>query len=336
MDHNFYLYIDKIYQMTLQQLEYIVAVAETRHFGKAAEKCFVTQPTLSMMIHKLEEEWGLRIFDRRRQPISVTRDGENIIRMAKKVLQESRQMRDYLAAQKNEFAGDLHLTIIPTLAPYLLPRFLHQFAQACPDLKIKVTEMTTAQMLEALDNGSADIGIAASPVEHPNCREIPLFYEEFSAYVAQEEKLPEKKYLLAKDFKLHKLWLMEEGHCFRNQVLQVCHLHNHAEDQIHYEAGSIETLINLVDYQKGVTLIPKLAELQLSTHQLKKIRRFAEPRPARQVSLIVGTDYIRIKLLERLKKHIKDTLPPEILRSDKKPKYVNRIGITANKASKTN
>ncbi len=312
--------------MTLQQLEYIVAVAETRHFGKAAEKCFVTQPTLSMMIQKLEEEWEIKIFDRRKQPILPTLDGEKIIGMARKVLNESRKMRDYLYAQKNEFSGDLNLAIIPTLAPYLLPRFLHEFALACPELKIRVTEMTTAQLLAALDNAEIDIGIAASPVEHENCKEIPLFNEEFSAYVAHEEKLPEKKYLMPKDIRLHKLWLLEEGHCFRNQVLQVCHLKSHTADQIQYEAGSIETLINLVDHQKGVTLIPKLAELQLNANQLKKIRRFAEPRPSREISLITSSDYIRNKLLERLKQHIIASLP-EVILEEKKPKQLIRIGI---------
>lgn len=315
--------------MTLQQLEYIVAVAETRHFGKAAERCFVTQPTLSMMIHKLEEEWGLKLFDRSRQPISVTRDGEKIIAMARELLRESKRMRDYISAQINEFDGELQLSIIPTLAPYLLPRFLQQFARACPNLKIKVRELTTAQMLAALDAGSTDIGIAASPVMHESCQEIPLFYEEFSAYVAHEEKLPGKKYLLPKDIRLQRLWLMEEGHCFRNQVLQVCHLRKRTEDQIQYEAGSIETLINLVDHQKGVTLIPKLAELQLTAVQRKKIRVFAEPRPAREVSLIVRKDFIRTNLLERLKSYLLASLPEEILKLDKKTKGIQRIGIGA-------
>ena len=238
--------------MTIQQLEYIVALDECRHFVKAAEKCFVTQPTLSMMIHKLEEEWGLKLFDRTQQPVIPTKEGEEIIKLAKAAILKTRFIKEYIDGLKGELKGEIQLGIIPTLAPYLIPLFLAEFIKSAPFLKISIREMITPQIIAAIDAGTIDVGILATPVNEPSLSEHPLFYEEFYAYASSDEKLPKKKYLLPKEIKIDRLWLLEEGHCFRNQVFNLCQLKKQEPSSFSYEAGSIETLINLVDHNKGV------------------------------------------------------------------------------------
>lgn len=304
--------------MTIQQLEYIVAVDEYRHFVKAAEKCFVTQPTLSMMIHKLEDEWGVKVFDRTKQPVVPTREGEELIKLAKAAILKTRFIKEYIDGLKGELKGDIHLGIIPTLAPYLVPLFLAEFIKSAPLLKISIREMTTPQIIEALDTGAIDIGILATPLNESGFTECPLFYEEFYAYASKDEKLPKKKYLLPKEIKIDRLWLLEEGHCFRNQVFNLCQLKRQEASSFNYEAGSIETLINLVDHNKGITIIPKLAEINLKPSQRKNVREFADPKPVREISIVVKNNFIRKKIIDQLKNAITNSLPVEMLNQKSK------------------
>lgn len=309
--------------MTIQQLEYIVAVDECRHFVKAATKCFVTQPTLSMMIHKLEEEWGIKVFDRSKQPIIPTKEGEEIIKLAKGVLLRARFIKEYIDGLKGELKGEIQLGIIPTLAPYLVPLFLTEFIRQLPLLKISIKEMSTPQIITSLDNGTIDIGILASPVNESGITEYPLFYEEFFVYASVHEKLPKKKYILPKEIKTDKLWLLEKGHCFRNQVFNLCQLKKQKAASFKYEAGSIETLINLVDHNKGITLIPKLAEMNLKTSQRKNVREFSNPKPAREISIVVKNNFIRKKIIDHLTNTIIKCLPNDML--NKKNKKIATI-----------
>lgn len=304
--------------MTIQQLEYIVAVDECRHFVKAAKKCFVTQPTLSMMIHKLEDEWGVKIFDRTKHPVVPTKEGEEVIKLAKAAILKTRFIKEYIDGLKGELKGDIRLGIIPTLAPYLVPLFLAEFIKSSPLLKIFIKEMTTPQITVALDTGDIDIGILATPVNESGLTEYPLFYEEFYAYASAYEKLPKKKYLLPKEIKIDRLWLLEEGHCFRNQVFNLCQLKKQGASSFNYEAGSIETLINLVDHNKGITLIPKLAQMNLKNSQKKNVREFANPKPVREISLVVKNNFIRKKIIDRLKNAITNSLPAEMLNQKSK------------------
>jgi LysR family hydrogen peroxide-inducible transcriptional activator len=290
--------------MTLQQLEYIIAVEREKHFARAADKCFVTQATLSMMIKKLEEELGVRIFDRSRQPVTVTRDGEEIISRAKKILGESYMMREYVREMKSEVSGEVRIGIIPTLAPYLLPRFLRSFSDRFPHLAIKIRELITSGIVHQLRTGELDIGILATPLNEQGLKEYPLFYEEYIAYASKNENLPGKKYLLPKEINTRHLWLLEEGHCMRNQMLNLCSLKKKEDNNLNYEAGSIETLINLVDNSDGITIIPRLATLKMTSAQQKKLHEFAPPKPARQISLIVNTSFPRTKLLQHLQEAI--------------------------------
>ena len=306
--------------MNLQQLDYIIAVDAHRHFAKAAEKTFVTQPTLSMMIQKLEEELGVRIFDRSKQPVVPTREGEEIIARAKQIMSDVGRMREFAKQLKHEISGEMKLAVIPTLAPYLLPLFLKSFAEEHPLLKISIRELVTDEIINSLKNGDIDIGLLATPLNDARLEEHPVFYEEFFAYVAASEKLSKKKYLLPKDIDLSKLWLLEEGHCLRNQVLDLCELKkkDFQSNRLHYESGSIETLKNLVDHHQGITILPHLATLDLSKKQKEKIREFAHPKPVREISLVINKNFHRTSLLEALKLEIEKQLPPTIGKAQRK------------------
>jgi LysR family transcriptional regulator, hydrogen peroxide-inducible genes activator len=207
--------------LNLQQLEYVIAVDKYRHFVRAAEHCYVTQPTLSMMIQKLEEEFGLKIFDRSKKPVEPTKEGQEIISRAKELLSKAALLKAYATELKGEIAGELHLGIIPTLAPYLLPLFLKSFTEQYPDLKVYIKEMITAEIIEKLKNGDLDVGLLATPLSEPSLAEHLLFYEEFYGYSSLQQASAGKKLLLPKEIDLNQLWLLEEGHCMRNQVFNL-------------------------------------------------------------------------------------------------------------------
>lgn len=299
--------------MNIQQLEYILAVDNYRHFETAAEKCNVTQPTLSMMIRKLEGELGIRIFDRTRQPIEPTPEGREILLRARQIVADVTMLKEFAKGLKSEVSGEIRLAIIPTLAPYLLPLFLPSFVEKYPQLRVKISELVTRDIIDALKHGDVDIGLLATPLHDSKLVEHPVFYEEFFAYTS-DEKASKKKYLLPKDIDLSKLWLLEEGHCFRNQVFNLCELKmkDLESDRLHYQAGSLETLKNLVDHNKGITILPLLATRDLTKSQLKKIRSFAPPKPVREISVVVNSNYSRKSILDALKQAIEDCMPSEV------------------------
>jgi LysR family transcriptional regulator, hydrogen peroxide-inducible genes activator len=300
--------------MTLTQLEYIVAVDHFRHFVRAAEACFVTQPTLSMQIQKLEQELGILLFDRSKQPITPTRRGIAVIEQARKVLSEASQITEMVQHRKNVITGDLRLGIIPTLAPYLLPLFLRAFTRRHPQVKLIVGEYTTEIMLTKLREGRLDLGILVTPLNDPAFTEQVLFYEELIAYVAKGDLLAKKHYLLAKDIDPNKLWLLEEGHCFRSQILNLCELRrSSAEGAVfEYEAGSIETLRRMVERNDGITILPELATLDLNATQQKLLRFFKHPAPVREVSVVAHRDFEKKRLTELLRKEILQHLPDKV------------------------
>lgn len=305
--------------MNFAQLEYIVAVDNHRQFSIAAEKCFVTQATLSMMIKKLEEELDVQIFDRSRQPVKPTREGEQVILRARQVLAEANSLKESVKDLRGEISGELHLGIIPTLAPYLLPLFLKSFTEHFPDLQVYIKELVTDEIIEELKTGELDLGLLATPLNEPLIAEHPLFYEEFFAYASRNEKLSRKKYLLPKEIYADHLWLLEEGHCLRTQIFNLCELKykDPSSKGLHYQAGSIETLINLVDKNDGITIVPYLATQLLKPGQKKNLREFARPKPGREISLVTGKNFPRKKLLEHLRDHIQQAVPEHMLSSAK-------------------
>jgi LysR family hydrogen peroxide-inducible transcriptional activator len=297
--------------MNLQQLEYIVAVDATRHFAKAAEACFVTQPTLSMMIQKLEAELDLILFDRSKQPIEPTKEGEVVISQAKIILKQAHQLKSFAMELKGEISGELKIGIIPTLAPYLLPWFLSGFSKKYPQLKIYIKELVTEEIIQELKRGNLDMALLATPVLQDQIVEEVLFYEEFLAYTSKGDRLSKKKYLMPDDIDTSKLWLLQEGHCLRNQIFQFCELtksHLHGGN-LNYEAGSIETLINLVDKQEGITIVPRLATITMSAAQQKRLVEFSNPKPVREISLISMKNYPRKKIRTTLFQYIKENIP---------------------------
>ena len=304
--------------MTLVQLEYIIALDAARHFAKAAESCHVTQPSLSMQVQKLEEELGMQIFIRT-NPVTTTETGQIVIEQAKKILSESRMMQQLVHQEKNIVAGTLKIGIIPTLAPYLLPKFLQAFIKQYPLVRLSIHELTTENIIRQLKNGSLDAGILATPLNVADLKEHFLFNEEFVAYVSRKEKVFAKKYLLPGDIDVHRMWLLEEGHCLRSQVMNLCALQKDASIEKHfdYAAGSIETLKNFVDKNGGITLLPELATHDMNKTRKNMLRYFKSPAPVREISLVTLKTYAKTRLIDIFRQTILDNLPVQMRQKKK-------------------
>ncbi len=311
--------------MTFTQLAYIVAIDNSRHFAKAASQCFITQPTLSMQVQKLEEELGLKIFDRTKQPVVPTEAGAAIIEQARKILGEKSMIEEIVQQKKGVITGLLKVGIIPTLAPYLLPLFIQKFIRKYPLVKLTVTELTTELIITKLKEGKIDVGILVTPLDEQGIKEQPLFYEEMVAYVSKKDKAFQKTYMLAQDIDPNHLWLLEEGHCFRSQIINLCELRKASAEGGHfdYEAGSIETLRRLVEQNDGITILPELATLDLTSKQMQLIRHFKQPAPVREVSMVIHRDFVKKRLVELLKQSILDSLPEKIKKN--KPRNIIEI-----------
>jgi len=300
--------------MTFVQLEYLVALDACRHFSTAAQRCFVTQPTLSMQIQKLEEELGIKIFDRSKQPVIPTEAGMEIIEQARKILAEKNVIGEIAQAKQGVMIGELRIGIIPTLAPYLLPLFVQAFNKKYPQVKLVVNEMMTEYIITRLREGRIDVGILVTPLQENGIKEHVLFYEELLAYVSRKNSAYAKTYVLPQDIDPNKLWLMEEGHCFRSQIVNLCELRRSSELTSHfeYEAGSIETLRRMVEMNDGITILPELTTLDMTTRQLQLIRHFKKPAPMREVSIVVHRDFVKKRLIEALKEEIIAAVPERI------------------------
>jgi LysR family transcriptional regulator, hydrogen peroxide-inducible genes activator len=300
--------------MTLVQLEYIVALDRYRHFAAAASNCFVTQPTLSMQIHKLEEELGIKIFDRSKQPVIPTEAGAEVIEHAKRIISERDQLHEMVHTRKGVISGELRVGIIPTLAPYLLPLFVHRFTEKYPNVKLIVNEMMTDLIISRLREGTIHAGILVTPLQEYGIKEDVLFYEELLVYVSKNNDNFRKNYVLAQDIDPNKLWLLEEGHCFRSQIMNLCELQKASKEghSFEYEAGSIETLRRMVELTDGITILPELATMDLNSKQQQQLRLFKRPAPMREVSLVVHRDFVKKRLIEILKKEIIAAVPDKI------------------------
>lgn len=301
--------------MTLQQLEYILAVERYRHFGRAAEACNVTQPTLSAMIGKLEEELNAKLFDRNRQPICPTPVGEQVLRQAKEVLAQADSIKDIVEEEKHSLNGTFRVGILPTIAPYLLPRFFPQLMKKYPTLDIRVREMKTHEIKEALLQGDIDAGILAQIEGLEEYEQTHLFYEKYEGYVSREDALFAKETLRTSDVASSRdLWLLDEGHCFRDQMVRFCQMKSSQTSQLAYNLGSMETFMRMVESGKGITFIPELAVMQLSGEQKDLVRPFAIPVPTRQLILITNRNFIRQTLLDVIVKEIQASVPKEMLK----------------------
>ena len=299
--------------MTIQQLEYILAVDQFRHFAKAAEHCRVTQPTLSAMIQKLEEELGVKLFDRGVSPVSPTPIGKKVIDQARVILSEAGQVKEIISEEKHSLSGIFRLAVLPTIAPYLLPRFFPQLMEKYPQLDIRVAEMKTQDIRQALSSGEVDAAIIASLLEDSSLSEETLFYEQFYGYISRKEPLFKHDVIRTSDITGERLWLLDEGHCFRDQLVRFCQMEAVKLNQMAYRLGSMETFMHMVENGKGITFIPELAMMQLPEERKELVRPFAIPRPTRQIVLVTRKDFIRNSVLEVLKEEIRAAVPKEML-----------------------
>jgi len=297
--------------MTLQQLEYVLALDKTRHFVRAAESCGVTQPTLSAMVQKLEDEMDCKIFDRSQQPIEPTEIGKEIIKQAHVIVYLVNQLKESVQTEKKSLSGSLHLAIIPTIAPYLLPHFIASFKNLYPDIILKVSELHTDTIIEKLRVAEIDMAILSTPLDNPKILEVPLYYEKFVAYISPKEPIYELKELSATDMPLDKLWVLEEGHCLRNQVFNFC-TEKPQQNSI-YEAGSIDTLVKIVDVNGGYTVIPELHIELLTEKQKLNLREIVNPEATREISVVIRHDFVREGILNAVAECVKQIIPPHML-----------------------
>ncbi len=291
--------------MTITQLQYILAVAEYRNFTLAAEKSFVTQPTLSMQIQKVEDELDVIIFDRTKKPIQVTEVGEQIVNQAKNIVLEATRMKDIVDQQKGFIGGQFRLGIIPTVMPTLLPMFLKSFINKYPKVRLIIEELNTDEIIKKLKTGHLDAAIAATPLEEENLKEIVLYFEPFVAYVSNDQKIDENKIIKLSDLDVEQILLLQDGHCFRDTIINLCKNSASSENnRFQLESGSFETLIKLADEGMGTTLLPYLHTLDLQKSAQKKLRYFEEPQPAREISLIYPKNALKIQLIDALRSTI--------------------------------
>jgi LysR family hydrogen peroxide-inducible transcriptional activator len=291
--------------MTITQLQYVLAVAEHKNFTLAAEKCFVTQPTLSMQIQKVEEELGIQIFDRTKKPIQLTEIGQKIVTQAKSIVNEADRIKDIVDQQKGFIGGEFRLGIIPTVTPTLLPMFLNNFIKKYPKVNLIIEELNTYELIDKLNNGHLDAAIAVTPLEEEKIKEVVLYYEPFVAYVPENHRLFAKSEITVDDLDINEILLLQDGHCFRDGILNLCKNKNQT-DRNHFqlESGSFETLVKLADEGLGTTLLPYLHTLDLSDKSKTKLRQFADPKPAREVSLIFPKTELKIHIIDALRNSI--------------------------------
>ncbi|MDG2431614.1 LysR substrate-binding domain-containing protein [Flavobacterium sp.] len=291
--------------MTITQLKYVLAVAEYKNFTLAAEKCFVTQPTLSMQIQKIEEELSIQIFDRTKKPIQLTDIGHKIVIQAKNIVNEADRIQDIVEQQKGYIGGDFRLGIIPTIMPTLLPMFLNNFIKKYPKVKLIIEELNTDEIITKLNNGHLDAAIAATPLVEEKIKEIVLYYEPFVAYIPENHHTFNKKEIEISDLNIDEILLLQDGHCFRDGILNLCKNSNSSENNhFQIESGSFETLIKLADEGLGTTLLPYLNTLDLKESDQLKLRQFVEPKPAREVSLIFPKSELKIQIIDALRSTI--------------------------------
>lgn len=303
--------------MTITQLKYTLAVAEYKNFTVAAEHSFVTQPTLSMQIQKLEDELEVKIFNRSKKPIELTEVGKKIIEQAKVIVDESNRIVDIVHQQKGYIGGEFKLGMIPTVMPTLLPMFLKVFNRKYPKVQLIIEELTTEEIVRKLSDGYIDAAIAATPLENEAIKERVLYYEPFLGLIPEEHRLYETKKLKVDDLEVDDILLLEDGHCFKDSILNLCRSNKvNSKQNFQLESGSFDTLIKLSKDGLGMTLLPYLNTLDLNEADKKHLREFEAPSPAREVSLIYHKSQLKMQMIEALKTTIDGVVRGAIAFSD--------------------
>ncbi|MEO0896732.1 MAG: LysR substrate-binding domain-containing protein [Bacteroidota bacterium] len=290
--------------MYFRQIEYILAVSELRNFGQAADRCAITQSTLSTMIGRFEDEIGIRIFNRKTKPVSVTKEGEQLLGQLRIISKEVYNFREVVKDLKGELSGSLKIGVIPTLAPYLLPHFLQEFISRFPTVHFEISEITTDKIIQKIEQRELDIGLVSIPLDNPQLQEIHLFDEPFLLYDQVAAEMEGNSTIQEIDFE--RLWLLEEGHCMRTQAETICGLREKqpTSRNLEYKSGTIDTLMKYVRKNEGVTLLPYLATLELAEQEHTYLQAFEEPVPARSIGLVVHQHFVKKRLLKYLKDEI--------------------------------
>lgn len=305
--------------MTITQLEYVLAVDKFRHFGKAAKACSVTQPTLSMQLQKAEDELGVVLFDRSKNPILPTPEGEKIIQQARFVIREYKKIFSIIDASKDEVSGEFRLGVIPTLTPYVVPLFAGAFVKKYPQVNLTIEEFKTEEIIELLGKDELDAGLLVTPLVGETFIERVLFHEPFSVFASKNHPLLKKTKIKDRDLDTTDVWLLNEGHCFRQQVLNICRIKDKGtHDNLKFESGNLETLKNMVTNSSGYTLLPQLAVNNLSNEDKKFVREFQSPVPTREISLVHNRIFLKEKIITALEEEIIDHLPDSLKSLKKK------------------
>ena len=309
--------------MTLTQLEYIIAVDNHRSFAKAAKACHVTQPTLSMQVKKLEEDMGVLVFDRSKKPILTTDIGRRIVTQARTALRESSRIYELIQDEQDIVKGELRVGIIPTLGPYLLPQFLPDFMVKYPDVQLNIQELLSEEIIEKLGADQLDIGLLVTPLNLDGFTEVPLFYETFVVYMSTSHPLSDRQKIDFDDLDIEDMWLLQEGHCFRSQAVNICgEEQRQTQRGLRFESGSLETLRRIVEKQYGYTLMPELATMELSEDLYSRhVRTFRNPQPVREVSIVLRRSFMKRRLVDILQKAILEAIP-DILKNSERGKVV--------------
>ena len=316
--------------ITVTQLEYALAVEKYRHFGKAAKACSVSQPTLSQQLQKLEDDVGIVLFDRIQKPILPTEEGKLFLEQARNVKREHEKLL-HVSNQSlgGEVAGDFRLGVIPTIASNLLPQFLKSFSKTYPKVDLYIEEMKTESILSELRSDKLDGAILATPITGSDLKIHPLFYEPFLVYFSPQHPLLKKTALIREDLDASEMWLLQDGNCFKGQILNFCALPANFEaglSNVHFQSGSLDTLRRLVQSNRGYTLIPAMMALTLDKREVAAhVRPFKAPIPVREVSFVYRRDHWKLKIIQAIEKTVSSTLPSEIRPTPEKNQIVLEI-----------
>lgn len=305
--------------MTYTQLLYLTAIDTYRHFGKAADSCFVTQPTLSMQIQKLEEELDVLIFDRSKKPVEPTEIGKQVIAQARTALHEMEKIHELVQHSKGVISGEFRIGVIPTIASTLIPRLLPDFMTRYPDVELIIEELQTEVLIERLKKDMLDAAIAATPLNISGIIEKPVYYEPFVAFIPENHRLASESFVLNSELKLEDILLLNQGHCFRNSVVNLCkgafdqpNGSNGQHRHFSLESGSFETLIKLSKQGLGMTLIPYLTAEELSPEDKKMIKPFDYPQPSREISILYSRSQLKINLINSLAESVVRNIPAKL------------------------
>ena len=302
--------------MNLQQIEYLLALDKHRSFTIAATMMFVTQPALTIQIKNLEKELGVEIFDRNKKPIIPTEIGKELIEQARLLYRSTEKFKDIVTEFKADISGELRIGIIPTVAPYIVPKFVNNFMLKYPNVNLIFSEVISEDILVQLKDGTLDAGILVTPFPMENTIVFPLYYEKFYTYVSKEHPLSKKKRIRTAELDLQDLWLLEEGNCFRNQIINICtrDVEYTSKGKFRYESLSIDSLMKIVDSSKGITVIPEFAKTLLSKEKQAMVKPFSDYEPIREASLVIERTFLKRSLIEKLRDEIIDSVPKKMLK----------------------